>query len=167
MSQMQHPAAPSWEWMMRRPVRILGLGFGTGLSGKAPGTFGTLPAVFVSGLLLGMGMSHTALLVLALILFAIGVRICDTVSRELGQTDHRAIVWDEFAAMMLVLSCVPQGFGWWLLAFILFRVFDIAKPQPVKWADSRIQGGLGVMLDDTVAAVCTIVLIQILHWLFA
>lgn len=69
--------------------------------------------------------------------------------------------------MMLVLSCVPQGFGWWLLAFILFRVFDIAKPQPVKWADSRIQGGLGVMLDDTVAAVCTIVLIQILHWLFA
>lgn len=54
-----------------------------------------------------------------------------------------------------------------LLAFILFRVFDIAKPQPVKWADSRVKGGLGVMLDDTVAAVCTIVLIQILHWLFA
>ena len=142
MSQTQQPAAPSWEWMMRRPVRILGLGFGTGLSGKAPGTFGTLPAVFVSGLLLGMGMSHTALLVLALILFAIGVRICDTVSRELGQTDHRAIVWDEFAAMMLVLSCVPQGFGWcWPLSCSAFSTSPNRSPSNGPTAASKAAWG--------------------------
>ena len=71
----------------------------------------------------------------------------------MGTHDHRGIVWDEFVAMLLVLSCVPQGLGWWLLSFLLFRLFDILKPQPVKWADSQIKGGLGVMLDDAIAAV--------------
>ena len=85
----------------------------------------------------------------------------------MGTHDHRGIVWDEFVAMLLVLSCVPQGLGWWLLSFLLFRLFDILKPQPVKWADSQIKGGSGVMLDDAIAAVYAILVVQALHWLFA
>ena len=144
MSQTQNAVIPSWSWMTARVVRILGFGFGTGLTKSAPGTVGTLPALFL-----------------------LGVRICDILSRELGTHDHRGIVWDEFVAMLLVLSCVPQGLGWWLLSFLLFRLFDILKPQPVKWADSQIKGGLGVMLDDVIAAVYAILVVQALHWLFA
>lgn len=167
MSQTQNTVIPSWSWMTARVVRILGFGFGTGLTKSAPGTVGTLPAIFVAGLLFGMGMSHLTLLIVAAALFLLGVRICDILSRELGTHDHRGIVWDEFVAMLLVLSCVPQGLGWWLLSFLLFRLFDILKPQPVKWADSQIKGGLGVMLDDAIAAVYTILVVQVLHWLFA
>ena len=167
MSQTQNAVIPSWSWMTARVVRILGFGFGTGLTKSAPGTVGTLPAIFVAGLLFGMGMSHLTLLIVAAALFLLGVRICDILSRELGTHDHHGIVWDEFVAMLLVLSCVPQGLGWWLLSFLLFRLFDILKPQPVKWADSQIKGGLGVMLDDVIAAVYAILVVQALHWFFA
>ena len=166
MSQTQQTLTPTWEWMTRRPVRILGLGFGTGLSKSAPGTIGSLPAVFIAGLLFGMGMSHITLLVVSVILFFAGIRICEEVGREVGVEDYRGIVWDEFVAMLFVLACIPQGFGWWLLAFLLFRIFDIVKPQPVKWADGKIKGGLGVMLDDALAAACTVIVIRVLHWLF-
>ena len=167
MSQTQNAVIPSWSWMTARVVRILGFGFGTGLTKSAPGTVGTLPAIFVTGLLFGMGMSHLTLLIVAAALFLLGVRICDILSREFGTHDHRGIVWEEYVSMLIVLSCETQGMGWWLLSFLLFRLFDILKPQPVKWADSQIKGGLGVMLDDAIAAVYTILVVQVLHWLFA
>lgn len=165
MSQTQNPVTPTWEWMTRRPVRLLGLGFGTGLAKSAPGTIGSLPAVFVAGLLYGMGLSHFGLLILSFVLFAVGIHICNTVGEELGCEDYRGIVWDEFTAMLMVFACIPQGWGWWLLGFLVFRFFDIVKPQPVKWADAKVKGGLGVMLDDAVAAACTVVVIQLLYWI--
>ena len=165
-TQTKMPVTPCWDWMMQDPIRVLGLGFGTGLAKGAPGTVGSLPAFFISGLFLGLGMSHTYLFLLSLVLFAAGVWICNEMDRELGVHDHKSVVWDEFVAMMMVLACTPPGLGWWLLALLVFRLFDIFKPQPVKWADEKVTGGLGVMLDDGIAGVCTIVVVQALHLFF-
>ena len=92
MSQTQNAVIPSWSWMTARVVRILGFGFGTGLAKSALGTVGTLSAIFVAGLLFGMGMSHLTLLIVAAVLFLLEVRICDILSQELGTHDHRGIV---------------------------------------------------------------------------
>ena len=84
--------------------------------------------------------------------FAVGVWMCDKTGRELGVSDYGGIVWDEIVAFMLVLFFTPAGFIWQLLAFSLFRFFDIWKPQPIRYFDNTWHGGLGVMFDDILAA---------------
>ena len=160
------PAFPiTWQWLVKRPVCFIGFGFGTGLAPKAPGTFGTLPALFIAGLLLGCGLGKFGLAVLSVILFFIGIWICDVTERSIGVHDYGGIVWDEIAAMMLVLACVPQGLGWWLAAFAAFRVFDAVKPPPIRWFDQKVRGGFGVMLDDFIAALFAIAAVHFLGWL--
>lgn len=156
---------PTWTWLMQDPIRLLGFGFGTGLSPKAPGTIGTLPAIPIAGLLLGMGMSKLALGLLCIPLFLLGIWICNMTERALGVHDYGGIVWDEIVAMLLVLACIPQGLGWWTMAFIVFRFFDAVKPPPIRWFDRQVSGGLGVMLDDIIAAVMSIVVLRLLVWL--
>ena len=160
------PAFPiTWQWLVKRPVCFIGFGFGTGLAPKAPGTFGTLPALFIAGLLLGCGLGKFGLAVLSVILFFIGIWICDVTERSIGVHDYGGIVWDEIAAMMLVLACVPQGLGWWLAAFAAFRFFDAMKPPPIRWFDQKVRGGFGVMLDDFIAALFAIAAVHFLGWL--
>ena len=157
------PAFPiTWQWLVKRPVCFIGFGFGTGLAPKAPGTFGTLPALFIAGLLLGCGLGKFGLAVLSVILFFIGIWICDVTERSIGVHDYGGIVWDEIAAMMLVLACVPQGLGWWLAAFAAFRFFDAVKPPPIRWFDQKVRGGFGVMLDDFIAALFAIAAVHFL-----
>lgn len=156
---------PTWAWVWQRPVRFLGFGFGTGLATKAPGTVGTIPAIFIAGLLLGSGMSKLALGLLCIPLFFIGIWICNQTEHDLGVHDYGGIVWDEIVAMMLVLACVPQGLGWWLLAFAVFRFFDAVKPPPIRWLDERVKGGMGVMLDDVIAAIFSIIVVQLCVWI--
>ena len=160
------PAFPiTWQWLVKRPVCFIGFGFGTGLAPKAPGTFGTLPALFIAGLLLGCGLGKFGLAVLSVILFFIGIWICDVTERSIGVHDYGGIVWDEIAAMMLVLACVPQGLDWWLAAFAAFRFFDAVKPPPIRWFDQKVRGGFGVMLDDFIAALFAIAAVHFLGWL--
>ena len=160
------PAFPiTWQWLVKRPVCFIGFGFGTGLAPKAPGTFGTLPALFIAGLLLGCGLGKFGLAVLSVILFFIGIWICDVTERSIGVHDYGGIVWDEIAAMMLVLACVPQGLGWWLAAFAAFRFFDAVKPPPIRWFDQKVRSGFGVMLDDFIAALFAIATVHFLGWL--
>ena len=160
------PAFPiTWQWLVKRPVCFIGFGFGTGLAPKAPGTFGTLPALFIAGLLLGCGLGKFGLAALSVILFFIGIWICDVTERSIGGHDYGGIVWDEIAAMMLVLACVPQGLGWWLAAFAAFRFFDAVKPPPIRWFDQKVRGGFGVMLDDFIAALFAIAAVHFLGWL--
>ncbi|WP_325320807.1 phosphatidylglycerophosphatase A [Kingella oralis] len=162
----QKPAfAVTWAWLWQRPVCFVGFGFGTGLAPKAPGTVGTLPAVLIAGLLLGCGMSKLMLGWLCVTLFFIGIWICDATERALGVHDYGGIVWDEIVAMMLIYACVPQGLGWWAVSFAVFRFFDAVKPPPIKWFDRRVSGGLGVMLDDLIAAVLSIAVVWLLVWL--
>ena len=93
-----------------------------------------------------------ARIVLALTFVVAGIWICDVSARRIGVHDHPGIVWDEIAAMYLVLLVTPQAVWAWALAFGLFRLFDILKPWPIRDLDHRLGGGLGIMLDDLVAA---------------
>lgn len=138
-------------FVLRHPAHFLAFGFGSGLAHKAPGTFGTLVA-FPLYWFLAPRLSDAWFLLLLIWLFAIGVWACELTGRALQSPDHGGMVWDEIVAMLLVLFFTPPGWYWSLLAFTLFRFFDIVKPPPIRYFDQHWKGGLGVMFDDIVAA---------------
>ncbi|HEX5477388.1 MAG TPA: phosphatidylglycerophosphatase A, partial [Burkholderiales bacterium] len=104
------------------------------------------------GWLFAAGHPPTATLSAIALLFLVGVWACAVTGRHLGVADHGAMVWDEFVAFLLVLAVVPRELGWQAGAFVLFRLFDIAKPPPIRWIERRFHGGFGVMIDDLLAA---------------
>lgn len=131
------------------PVLFLAFGFGSGLAKKMPGTCGTLAAVPLYWLLANSGVGVYALLTLLVLL--VGVPICGKAAEKLGDHDFGGIVWDEVAGYLVTMWFVP--FSWTAagMGFVLFRLFDIIKPWPIKWADRKVHGGLGIMLDDVLA----------------
>ena len=149
--------------VLRDPVLFVAFGFGTGLAPKAPGTFGTLPA-----LLLGWFTAHMAMEVrlgIGAVLVLAGFWLCGEAARRIGVHDHPGIVWDEIAAMYLVLLVTPVSLLLYALAFGLFRLFDIWKPWPIRDLDHRLGGGTGIMLDDLVAALYAALLLGFYRWL--
>ena len=142
---------PTFRLLLSHPAHFIALGFGSGLAPRAPGTFGTLAAWLLFPLL-RTPISDFVFLALLTSFFVAGILAADRTGRALGVPDHGAIVWDEIVAFWLVLFFAPPGFTWQAIAFVLFRFFDIVKPQPIRWADSRVGGGFGVMLDDLIAA---------------
>ncbi|WP_036517763.1 phosphatidylglycerophosphatase A family protein [Nevskia soli] len=160
--------------VFRSPVHLLAFWFGSGLSPKAPGTAGTVAAIPLWLLLLPLHLSLPAYLALLVVLFAFGCWICGESAERLGVHDYGGIVFDEVVG--LLITCIPllpalgrtgHGDWWWLLAaFVLFRLFDIWKPWPIAWFDRRVEGGLGIMLDDVLAAVYAAVLLALgMHFL--
>jgi len=148
---------------MTDPVHFLAFGFGTGLAPFAPGTFGSLPGVLLFWLTMGYGL-YVQLAVIA-VLIAAGIWICGESARRLGIHDHGGIVWDEIAGMYLTLIVAPVSVTGWLLAFVFFRFTDIVKPWPIRDLDHRLGGGVGIMLDDLVAALYAAVLLGLYRWL--
>ena len=165
---------PGWRFLLAHPAHLIALGFGSGLAPWAPGTFGTLWAwlvYLVAAPLLGEGTRGAVIAAAALV----GVWACTVTARDLDQGDPSAIVWDEVIAFWLVLWLVtPSTFAAQAAAFVLFRIFDAAKPGPVAWADQRFKRrrgasivwaqGFGILFDDVVAALCTLVVIAL--WRF-
>ncbi len=137
--------------MLRHPVHFLSLGFGSGLFPVAPGTAGTLAAIPLYLLLARLDLS--AYLAVTVLLFAVGVYLCELTSRELGGQDHPAIVWDEIVGYLITMIAAPSKIEWLVAGFLLFRLFDILKPWPIRVLDRRIKGGLGIMLDDVLAGI--------------
>ena len=135
--------------LLRNPWHFLSLGFGTGLAPVAPGTFGTLAAIPCYLLLAQLALPYY--LVIILLGFAAGIFLCGYTSAALGVHDHSAIVWDEFVGFWITMIAVPVTWQWILAGFLLFRVFDIVKPWPVKVADAKMKGGFGIMFDDVLA----------------
>jgi len=137
--------------LLRQPVHLLALGFGAGLSPWAPGTFGTLVAVPIVAFVMQFGWQvHAVVTVLAALA---GIYLCGESARRLDTDDHPGIVWDEIVGFSVTMLAAPRG-GYWLAAgFVLFRLFDILKPWPIREADHRLLGGLGIMLDDIIAGV--------------
>ena len=144
------------------PVHILAFGFGTGLAPLAPGTFGSLLGVLLAWLTLDLGLMTQ--IGCAVFLFVSGIWICGESSHRLGIHDHGGIVWDEIAAMYMVLIVAPPTLFAWILAFGMFRAFDIVKPWPIRDLDHRLGGGLGIMLDDLVAALYAALLLAFVGW---
>jgi len=142
---------PDWRLLLSHPAHFFSLGFGSGLMPKGPGTAGTLVA-FPIYWYLAPRLNDYYFILLLLAAFVIGVWICDKTGRALGVEDHGGIVWDEIVAFLLVLFFTPEGWVWQILAFVLFRFFDIVKPQPIRHFDQNLHGGLGVMFDDILAA---------------
>ena len=162
------PRRPTAAFMLQHPAHCLALGFGAGLSPKAPGTVGTLWAWLAflvlqhwldpqqMGLLIGAGT-------------LVGWWACTITARHMGVSDPGSIVWDEVVAFWLVLwLAMPMGLWGQAVAFALFRFFDAAKPGPVAWADQLFKGfgwrgGWGILFDDFVAAFCTLLVLSLIH----
>jgi phosphatidylglycerophosphatase A len=145
------------------PVHILAFGFGTGLAPFAPGTVGSLLGVLLAWLTLDLGL--IAQIGVAIGLSVAGIWICGESARRLGIHDHGGIVWDEIAGMYVTLLVAPFTLSAWILGFLLFRAFDIVKPWPIRDLDHRLGGGLGIMLDDLVAALYAAILLALYGWL--
>lgn len=145
------------------PSGFLAFGLGSGLSPIAPGTAGSLAAL-VPALALAAVPLWAGVLIVGLA-FLLGCHVCARTSHRLGVHDHGGIVWDEFVGLWLVLLFIPFSLGWWLAGFVLFRLFDILKPWPIRWLDQRVHGGFGIMVDDVVAAVYALIALLLLQFL--
>jgi phosphatidylglycerophosphatase A len=158
----------SARFMLGHPARWIALGFGSGLAPKAPGTVGTLWA-WVAFIVFDRWLDDAAWGWVLLASALVGWWAVTKTLKDLGHSDPGEIVWDEVIAFWLVLwLAMPMGFFGQLLAFALFRYFDAAKPGPVRWADGLFKQaaspalrGLGVLFDDIVAALCTLLVIAL------
>jgi phosphatidylglycerophosphatase A len=151
---------PNASFLVSHPAHFIALGFGTGLAPLAPGTVGTLLAFPLYAVLAKL---LSPLLVAGTIagLFAIGVWACGRAGRDLGAADHGSMNWDEIVAFLAVLLLAPPGLAWQASGFLAFRIFDVAKPPPIRHVDRTVKGGFGVMLDDVIAAFYTLLLLAV------
>ena len=146
--------------ILANPIHLLAFGFGARLSPKAPGTVGTVVAVLIYLVLPSMPTIIYAGLIL--LSFVFGIWICGKTAEDLGVHDNGGIVWDEFVGYWITMFMAPSGLFWVLLGFVLFRLLDIFKPWPIKWADKELAGGLGIMLDDVLAGIMAALCMQAL-----
>ncbi|MBA2710771.1 MAG: phosphatidylglycerophosphatase A [Tatlockia sp.] len=147
------------------PKYFIAFGFGSGLMPIAPGTWGTLAAIPLY--LLMVGLPSWLYLLLTALAFLLGVWVSDKVSRDLGVHDFSGIVWDEVVGYLLTMFLIPFSLRWMIAGFLLFRLFDIWKPQPIGLVDAKVRGGLGIMLDDVLAAIPAWLILQLLAWSFS
>ncbi len=145
--------------LLASPANFLALGAGSGLAPKAPGTFGTLAAV---PLVFLMPNNLPVYCVIILVLFALGVWLCDTCANNLGVHDHPAIVFDEWVGFLITMIAAPRSLWFVALGFVLFRIFDVLKPWPIGVADKRVSGGLGIMVDDVIAGIFAAITMQLI-----
>ena len=176
MTDATAPRRATWRFMGLHPLRLIALGFGSGLAPKAPGTFGTL-AGWVLWLLIDRAFVPSPATWAAIIIagFFVGWWACTHTARALATSDPSPVVWDEIIAFWIILAVAmprfpvaPSGFRWvdQLLLFGLFRLFDAVKRGPVGWADAQFKPkpgalpswpqGFGIIFDDLVAAACTL-----------
>jgi phosphatidylglycerophosphatase A len=161
------PPLPAHASALDRIVYWLGIGLGSGLPRRAPGTWGTVGGLIVAIPLMSLGF--VPFLIITLLSCVIGIWICGRTSDLMQGHDDPHIVWDEWSGIWITL--LPFSYmgvssaNYWqdvtqalsliaiVIAFILFRFFDIIKPPPIGWADKKVAGGLGIMLDDIIAGI--------------
>ena len=157
-------AAPTFRFLIGHPAHFIAMGFGVGMIPIIPGTFGTLLAIPIAT---GLWNYTTDLGYIAVTAaaFAIGVWASHVTGRDLGAADAHAIVWDEVVAFLLILYFVGAAWNRIAIAFVLFRIFDIVKPPPVRQVDA-IKNGFGVMADDALAAGYTLIVVALWQRVF-
>jgi phosphatidylglycerophosphatase A len=144
---------PDARFLLSSPAHFIALGFGSGLAPKAPGTFGTLAALALYWILAyPFAMPPFVIAFVAIPLFVLGLWASEVTARDLGVDDHGSIVIDEMAAFLPLAALASASLVLQLIAFGLFRLFDIWKPPPIRHFERRLKGGMGIMFDDLVAA---------------
>jgi len=145
--------------VFRNPIHFLAFGFGSGLLPKAPGTWGTVAAIPIYLLIASYPLWLYLLITTILIAFAIYAS--EVTSRDLGVHDHSGIVIDEIVGYLVTMIALPVDWFWMLGGFILFRIFDVWKPFPIRWIDRHVKGGFGIVLDDLLAGVFAWIVLQV------
>ncbi len=161
---MRKATPPRTIWT--NPIHFISCGFGSGAIRFAPGTMGTIIAIPFYLLLRHFSPLHYLLVLIAGLI--IGILITSKTAKDFGVHDHRAIVWDEIIGYWMTMFLVPMKHNWaWIVVgFFLFRLFDIWKPWPIGWVDHHIKGGIGIMIDDVLAALYAWVILQlIIFWI--
>ena len=146
---------------IKNPIHFLALGFGSGLSPKAPGTMGTLAAIPL--FLLCSYFSLSIFIAITVFISIVGIWICDKASKDAGVHDHGAIVWDEIAGFFITMIAIPVSIETVVVGFVLFRIFDIIKPWPISYIDKKVSGGFGIMLDDVIAGILALTIMHLIY----
>lgn len=154
----KHPPVPNEVW--HDPLFFIGFGLGSGAMPFAPGTFGTLMAI--PFYLLLRPLSLPLYLSVVVVFFILSSILCDYLSRRIHHHDHGGMCIDEFAGFFVTMINAPQGFWWIIVGFLLFRLFDIWKPWPIRFLDEHVHGGFGMVLDDIVAGIYGFIIIQLI-----
>lgn len=152
---------PASVW--QKPSHFIAFGFGTGALPVAPGTFGTLIAI--PFYLAFRGLPLFAYITLVVIITIASMWLCERVSREIKEHDHQGMCLDEIVGYLVTMTGAPHGLTWIILGFILFRIFDIWKPWPIDYIDTRVGGGFGMILDDVLAGIYSILILKLLSWI--
>lgn len=150
---------PNW----RNPTHLIAAGFGSGLIPRTPGTAGSLAALIPWWPMHFLpDLTYWAMIVIASLF---GIFVCGKTARDLRVHDHSAIVWDEFVGMWITLAWAPASPLAVGAGFVLFRIFDIWKPWPIRWCDKNVHGGFGIMFDDILAGIAALAVLQFgLHY---
>lgn len=161
---MKHSKTLSNREIFSNPLYFIAFGFGTGLLPWAQGTFGTLIAIPLYLLLSFFSLPIYFLIVLVITVF--GIWLCGYASKKIGIHDYTPINFDEVVGFLWIMFAVPRQWYWILIAFVLFRIFDIWKPWPIKYVDEKVQGGFGMVVDDLLAALYGWIILQLLIKIF-
>ncbi|MFQ5507994.1 MAG: phosphatidylglycerophosphatase A [Leptospirillia bacterium] len=143
---------------MARLMYVVAIGFGSGLLPRAPGTAGSVVGVIIAWPL--MGLSLPVYLAATVAVSGLGIYAAGVAERQLGKKDPGAVVIDEIAGILVTFTLVTPTPAHLILGFCLFRLFDISKPPPCRWAEGRFSGGFGIMADDLMAGVYAALVLQ-------
>ena len=154
---------PSTREIIKKPAVLLACGLGSGLIPKAPGTFGTIAAIPLYLLMQPLPLLNYLILTFAF--FVVGIWLSAEAIKVFKRDDPSEVVWDEVVGLLVTMIAAPAGLLWVLLGFVLFRIFDIWKPWPVSLADKKLHGGLGIMLDDVIAGIYALIVLQVIAFI--
>lgn len=160
MRSYRVPPIPRSIW--QKPSHFIAFGFGSGAIPIAPGTAGSLMAIPFYLLISTLSLRHY-LIAIILVIMAI-IFLCEKVSREIDVHDHQGMCLDEFAGVFVAMTGLPAHIAWITAGFVLFRLFDILKPWPIAWIDRHVHGGFGMVLDDVLAGLYAMILLQGILW---
>jgi phosphatidylglycerophosphatase A len=158
-----YTAQPVPRSVWEKPSHFIAFGFGSGAVPFAPGTFGTLMAI--PFYLAMQSLPHSLYLWLVVVFTLASMWLCDKVTQEIGVHDHLGMCLDEIIGYLVTMYGAPHGFIWILLGFLLFRLFDIWKPWPIGYIDEHIKGGVGIILDDVLAGIYSLVILRFIFHL--
>jgi phosphatidylglycerophosphatase A len=158
MTTLRTPAAEFARLVLRHPAGWIATGAGVGFVPVASGTVATVVAVLPWLALRELPLWGYALVVV--LAFALGSWAASWVIERIEVEDPSIVVWDEFVGLWIALAAAPRGWAWIVAGVALFRLFDIWKPWPVRWADDHVKRGFGAMLDDALAGMYALLVLQ-------